>query len=73
MSNRNQDQPTTLLINRGVATITLNKPEKHNAFDDLVIDELLGHLETIKNQPGIRVMVLQAEGKHFCAGAKISQ
>ena len=40
-------QSTDLSINNCVAVITLNQPEKHNAFDDIVIEELLAHLACI--------------------------
>lgn len=66
------EQATSLSIDNKVASITLNRPEKHNAFDDAVIAELLGHLDAIRNDDRIRVMVLKAEGKHFCAGADLA-
>lgn len=67
--NNNASQ---LVIEHGIATISLNQPEKHNAFDDLVIAELIRHLDTIKQQKQVRVVVLRAEGKHFCAGADLA-
>lgn len=63
---------TELEINHHIATLTLNQPDKHNAFDDSVISELLDHLDTIKLNSEIRVLVLQAKGKHFCAGADLA-
>jgi len=68
---RTNKQSTDLSINNCVAVITLNQPEKHNAFDNNVIEELLAHLTCVKNTPTIRVLVLKAEGKHFCAGADL--
>ncbi|MDX1453001.1 MAG: enoyl-CoA hydratase-related protein [Oleiphilaceae bacterium] len=56
----------------GVATLTLNRPDKHNAFDDSVIAELLAHLNTLAKREDLRVLVLKAEGKHFCAGADLA-
>ena len=66
------DSATLLVVEHHVATLTLNRPEKHNAFDDSVIAELLAHLDTIRNDQSIRLMVLKAEGKHFCAGADLA-
>lgn len=69
-----QDVPVNqaeLSIDGGLATITLNQPDKHNAFDDAVIQQLLTHLATIRDTPNARVMLLQAAGKHFCAGADL--
>lgn len=54
---------------RGVATITLNRPEKHNAFDDVLIKELTSLFKTAAEDKNIRALVLAANGKSFCAGA----
>ena len=56
---------------RGVATITLNRPEKHNAFDDRMITDLLQALDNIDKDKSVRVLVLRAAGKSFCAGADL--
>jgi methylglutaconyl-CoA hydratase len=56
---------------RGVATLTLNRPEKHNAFDDVLITDLLQFLDNIEHDKSIRVLVLRAQGKSFCAGADL--
>jgi methylglutaconyl-CoA hydratase len=57
--------------NRGVATLTLNRPDKHNAFDEHLIAELSGVLTDIAGNDSIRVVVLGANGKSFCAGADL--
>ncbi|WP_317928890.1 enoyl-CoA hydratase/isomerase family protein [Halioxenophilus sp. WMMB6] len=57
--------------NRGVATVTMNRPEKHNAFDDSVIAELTNAFNELAGNPEVRVMVLAAEGKSFSAGADL--
>jgi methylglutaconyl-CoA hydratase len=57
---------------RGVATITLNRPEVHNAYDGALIDALLGALEALAADPRVRVLVLQGNGRHFQAGADLS-
>ncbi len=56
---------------RGVATLTLNRAEKHNAFDDTMIVELLQALDHIENDDGTRILVLAAAGKSFSAGADL--
>lgn len=68
----NTTSATSLVISKNVATLSLNRPEKHNAFDDAVIAELLSHLDSIRNDESIRVLILRAEGKHFCAGADLA-
>lgn len=57
-------------IHEGVATVTLNRPEIHNAFNDELIIELT---QTFRNiGTGVRVVVLRGEGKSFCAGADLN-
>jgi methylglutaconyl-CoA hydratase len=58
--------------NRGVATVTLDRPEKHNAFDEHVIADLTAAFEQVSADPNIRVMVLSARGKTFSAGADLN-
>lgn len=66
------DQSVLVSIDgRGVATVTMNRPDKHNAFDDAVIGELTGAFETLAANPEVRVMVLAAVGKSFSAGADL--
>lgn len=59
-------------IKQNIATITLNRPELHNAFDDQLIQQLTIELETIDKDPNIRVVILAANGKSFCAGADLN-
>ncbi len=56
----------------GVATLTMNCPERHNAFDDLLIGELTTTLKTLATDPQVRVLVLAARGKSFSAGADLN-
>ena len=55
----------------GIATLTLNRPEKRNALNEALVTALLERLEEINNNPEIRVVILQASGQDFCAGADI--
>ncbi|WP_346796038.1 enoyl-CoA hydratase/isomerase family protein [Halomonas sp. Bachu 37] len=60
---------------RGVAWLTLNRPEVHNAFDDSLIAELNAHLAELHQraeQGEVRVVVLGSEGKSFSAGADLN-
>ncbi|MFC3282522.1 enoyl-CoA hydratase-related protein [Litchfieldella rifensis] len=59
---------------RGIAWLTLNKPEVHNAFDDHLIAELNAHLDRLAaaaERSEVRVVVLESVGKHFSAGADL--
>lgn len=57
---------------RGVAWVTLNRPELHNAFDDRLIAELTGALTRLGGDPGVRVVVLAGAGRSFSAGADLN-
>ncbi len=56
----------------GVTRVTLNRPEIHNAFDDLLIDELDKTFARLDNDGSVRVVVLAANGKSFSAGADLN-
>lgn len=55
----------------GVALVTLNKPEKRNAFDELMIANLAEHFETLKGADHVRIVFIRGAGESFCAGADI--
>jgi len=55
----------------GVATVTLNNPEKHNAFDDKIIAQLTIIFMEIAKRDDIKVMILASTGKSFSAGADL--
>lgn len=55
----------------GIAVLTLNRPDKHNAFNAQVIEELTDALETLEEQTTIRMVILRGNGKSFSAGADL--
>jgi len=57
---------------RGCATVTLNRPELHNAFDDALIANLTAELARLAADEKVRVVVLAAAGKSFSAGADLN-
>jgi len=52
----------------GVATLTLNRPEKLNAINIPLMVELRGHLEAVAGDPSVGCVVLTGAGRSFCAG-----
>ena len=56
----------------GVGIITLNRPERHNAFDDALIAELSDAIDRMAADPAVRVLVISSTGKSFCAGADLN-
>jgi methylglutaconyl-CoA hydratase len=57
---------------RGVATVTLNRPERRNAFDDALIAELARLFVKLARDSAVRVVVLTGAGPAFSAGADIN-
>ncbi len=56
----------------GIATLTLNRPELHNAFDDVLIGDLVAELKRLETDPDVRIVVLAAAGQSFSAGADLN-
>ena len=56
---------------RGVATVTLNRPEVNNAYNGAMIDGLLAALNALGQAKALRAVVLKGNGKHFQAGADL--
>ena len=54
-----------------IATITLNRPDKRNAMNEQMIKEILHTLVRLREEEDARVLILQGQGEHFCAGADI--
>lgn len=63
--------PLLRRIDGGVAVVTLNRPEVHNAFDDVLVRELAVTLSEIDADRQVRAVVLAANGKSFSAGADL--
>ena len=59
------------LDERGVATVTLNRPEVNNAYDAGLIQGVLSAIDELGSKPNLRVVVLKGNGKHFQAGADL--
>ncbi|WP_029010017.1 enoyl-CoA hydratase/isomerase family protein [Azospirillum halopraeferens] len=64
---------SNILVTRagGVATIALNRPERHNAFDDVLIADLTGAFAGVGEDPEVRAVVLESAGPSFSAGADL--
>jgi len=56
-------------VDAGIGIITLNRPERRNAFDDVLVGELAQAIDAMAADAGVRVIVLSSTGKSFCAGA----
>jgi len=59
-------------IRGGVATVTLNRPEVRNAFDDALIAALAATFKALDDDQAVRAVVLAGNGPAFCAGADLN-
>lgn len=57
---------------QGVAQITLNRADKHNAFNEQMIADLTASFLRASDDPTVKIVVLGSNGKHFCAGADLN-
>ena len=61
-----------LQVDAGIATLTLNRPEKRNAMSDAMRTEFIHALEQVAADKAIRALVLTGAGKGFCAGGDVA-
>ena len=70
-----EPSPNALLLRaidgRGVATLTLNRPDKGNSYNSALLEALLDAILHLGSDPAVRAIVLRGSGKHFCVGAEI--
>ncbi len=63
---------TLTIDTRGVAFVTLNRPEVHNAFDEKLIGELTRVFTELNSDARVRLAVISGAGKSFCAGGDLN-
>lgn len=57
----------------GIARIQLTRPEKRNALNRAMVEELLHALDGLRRREDVRVVSIRGEGKDFCAGADLAE
>jgi methylglutaconyl-CoA hydratase len=57
---------------RRIATVSLNRPDRGNAFDQTMLDELSEQFAALGTDDQVRVVVLRGSGRHFCTGADLA-
>ena len=66
-------EATKVNVSNNVLTITLNRPEKKNAMNNVMMNEINYALAYAKQERNIRVVIIAAEGDVFCAGADLNR
>lgn len=62
-----------LTIADGIATVMLNRPEKMNALNLEMWEQLAGHFDALDQEPGLRCVILRGAGGNFAAGADLAE
>ena len=64
--------PLTWRVDRGVGILTLNRPDRLNAFDAAMAEAWTGACRALVDDPDVRAIVLRGEGRAFCAGGDLA-
>ena len=64
---------TDITVNKNILTLTLDRPEKKNAINDCMSNEIIYALMYANQNDSVRVVVIQANGDTFCAGADLKE
>ncbi|MDX1647795.1 MAG: enoyl-CoA hydratase-related protein [Longimicrobiales bacterium] len=73
MSGEDRDAILLYDVIEGVATLTLNRPEKRNALDGALVQALKSGLERTEADADVRVVALRGAGRDFCSGADLGE
>lgn len=65
------EKSVTYAVEGRVATITLNRPDRLNAFDHAMAEEIWRAVEAAGQDPGVRAVILTGAGRAFCAGGDV--
>ena len=65
------NEPLNIDFNDGVCTLTLNRPHIHNAFDDVLINQLITTLQELESREDLRVLVITGAERTFSSGADL--
>ena len=61
----------TSVDSRGIAEVILNRPERNNAYNGTMIDELIKSFTSLNNNDDVKVVLIRGNGKHFQGGADL--
>ena len=64
-------QQLTYQVSDGIATITLSRPDRLNAFTDQMAGEFISALDVVDGDDDVRAVIVTGAGRGFCAGADL--
>lgn len=65
------DNRVLISIENGIAYVTLNRPEKHNALDMKMFEAIDDAIKQVKKEQNVRVVIVSGEGESFCSGLDV--
>lgn len=68
----NETQVVLYAVKGAIATLTLNRPEKRNALNEAIIEQLKSSLRKANDDTSIKAIIITGAGKDFCSGADLS-
>ena len=68
----NETQAVLCTVEGAIATLTLNRPEKRNALNAVIINQLKSSLRKANNDTSIKAIIITGAGRDFCSGADLS-
>jgi enoyl-CoA hydratase/carnithine racemase len=72
MSEKHEFSQIQLSVSENIATITLNRPEKLNAFTNIMLHEIIAAFDLTDDDDDVRAVIVTGAGRAFCAGADLS-
>ncbi|HEY2320715.1 MAG TPA: crotonase/enoyl-CoA hydratase family protein [Solirubrobacteraceae bacterium] len=66
-----EEQRVRVEVADHIATVTLTRPDKHNALDVPMFEQIIGAAESVASSPGVRVVVIHGDGPSFCSGLDV--
>ena len=72
MSDTNEFSQIQYSVSENIATITLNRPEKLNAFTNKMLHEIIAAFDLTDEDDSVRAVIVTGAGRAFCAGADLS-
>jgi enoyl-CoA hydratase/carnithine racemase len=66
-----QEQRVSVVVADHVATVTLTRPDKHNALDVAMFEQIIAAADGLADAPGVRAVVLCGDGPSFCSGLDV--
>ncbi len=72
MTMQGPSRPVLLAVEGGVATITLNRPQRRNALDFSLVHALAEAVQQVEIDPSVRVLMIRGAGAAFCSGGDLA-